>query len=130
MTAVAGSSSEFALGALNAVSGGTNTQGWIRLDNIVSDIAFNITGTFVGTIALQVSNQTDETKTRYSTVTTYTTTQSPLNIPREVGRYFRFIMTAYTSGTAYVGFSKGIDANGQLVDLTPQGTASAGTGSF
>ena len=124
MTAVAGSQSEFSLGALNA------STGWIRYDGVVDDIGFDITGTFVGTITLQSSNQSAETKTRYRTVTTYTAGAGPLAMPRLVGRYFRFIMTAYTSGTAYVGFTRGIDANGQLVDLTPQGTSSSGVGDF
>ena len=124
MAQVTNNPGEFSLGSSN------DSTGWISLDSIVSDIAFNITGTFVGTISLQVSNQSDETKTRLSTVTTYTTTQSPLNIPRELGRFFRFTMTAYTSGTAYVGLSKGIDANGQLTNLSPQGVSGTPTSQF
>jgi hypothetical protein len=124
MGSVANNKGEFSLGSLN------DSTEWIGLDTIASDIAFNITGTFSGTISLQVSNQTDTTKTRYSTVTTYTATSAPLNLPREIGRYFRFIMTAYTSGTAYVGLSKGVDVNGQLVDLNPQGTSSTPSGLY
>ena len=124
MTQVANNPGEFSLGSLN------DSTGWISLDSIVSDIAFNISGTFVGTISLQVSNQSDETKTRYSTVTTYTATSAPLNIPREIGRFFRFAMTAYTSGTAYVGLSKGLDANGQLVNLSPQGVSGTPSSQF
>lgn len=124
MTAVSNNPGEFSLGSLN------DSTGWIPMDNVLDDIAFNVTGTFSGTITLQASNQTDVTKTRYSTITTYTATQSPLNIPREVGRYIRLIMTAYTSGTAYVGFSKGLNTDGTLYDLTPQGNSGSGTGLF
>jgi hypothetical protein len=124
MTAVANNPGEFSLGSLN------DSTGWIPMDNVLDDIAFNITGTFSGTITLQASNQSDTTKTRYSTIATYTTTSSPLNIPREVGRYIRFIMTAYTSGTAYVGLSKGLDPDGRLFDLAPQGLSGSGTGLF
>jgi hypothetical protein len=124
MGQVANNPGEFSIGSLN------DSTGWISLDSIVSDIAFNIAGTWVGTIALQVSNQSDATKTRYSTVTTYTANAGPLNIPREVGRFVRFICTAYTSGTAYVGFSRGLDANGQLTNLTPQGVTGTPSSEF
>lgn len=124
MGEVANNKGEFSLGSLN------DSTGWIPLDSIVEDFAFNITGTFTGTISLQVSNQSDETKTRLSTVTTYTTAQSPLAIPREIGRYVRFIMTIYSSGTAYVGLSKGIDSAGQLVDMRPQTSSNAPAGTF
>lgn len=124
MGTVSGSNSEFSLGSLN------DSTGWISLDTIVSDVGFNITGTFVGTITLQQSNQSAATKTRYDDVTTYTAATPQRGLPREIGRYIRFIMTAYTSGTAYVGFSKGLDANGQLVDLTPQGASPTPSGDF
>lgn len=124
MTAVANSPGEFSLGSAD------DSTGWIPADASIDDIAFNITGTFVGTITLQVSNQSDVTKTRYSTITTYTTTQAPLNIPRELGRFFRLIMTAYTSGTAYVGISKGRQPNGEAFNLVPQGNTGSPTGQF
>lgn len=114
MTAVPSNPGLFSLGSQN------DSTGWIPLDSIIDDIAFNISGTFSGTISLQVSNQTDYTKTQYSTVTTYTATQAPLGLPRDIGRYFRLIMTSYVSGTAYVGISKGRSTGNQLVDLTPQ----------
>lgn len=118
---------EYSLATTSETTGAT---GWIPTDHITADFAFNITGTWVGTITLQASNQGTYAKTRYSNVTTYTANTAPLNIPREVGRYIRLIFTAYTSGTAYVGFSKAIDANGQLVTLSPQDQSSDPTGLF
>lgn len=91
------SSGESALGSLN------ESTGWLQLSGLTDDPGFNITGTFVGTISFQVSNQNSAVKTRYSTPATYTGPTGPLGIPRQNGRWYRFIMTAYTSGTAYVG---------------------------
>jgi hypothetical protein len=124
MSNVANNLGEYSLGSLN------DSTGWIPLDGTVADVAFNITGTFVGAISMQISNQSDYTKTRLSTITTYTSTQNPLNIPRELGRYVRFIMTAYTSGIAYVGFSKGVNGEGRLFDLRPQDNSDTPSGQF
>ncbi len=100
MTAVAGSPGEFSLGALN------ETSKWLPLLGLTDDLGFTITGTFVGTVSVQISNQGDETKTRYRTLPdVYTSAAGPLAVPRIAGRWVRFIMTAYTSGTAYVGIS-------------------------
>lgn len=117
---VAGNPGEF------AISGASDHTGWFPLDNTIEDVGYNITGTWAGTIALQVSNQNTFTKTRFSTVVSYTGNQSPLNLPREVGRYFRFIFTSYSSGTAYIGLSKGRDSNGALFDIVAQGERSGG----
>jgi hypothetical protein len=112
------SDSEYSLGALG------ESTGWFDNRSATADVGFNITGTFVGTIALEVSNQAATTKTRYSTVTTYSAPTAPLNIPRELGTYWRFVVTAYVSGTAFVGISPTIDANGQVVHLSPQSVVS------
>lgn len=117
---VAGSPGEFSITGLN------DHTGWFEQDNIIEDIGFNITGTWAGTIALQASNQTQYTKTRFSTVASYTSNEEPLNIPREIGRYFRFIFTAYTSGTAVIGLTKGRDTGGALVDIVAQGQRAGG----
>lgn len=117
---VANNPGEFAISGLN------DDTGWFPYDDVAEDISFNLTGTWVGTIALQVSNQNTVEKTRFSTVASYTVNSEPLNIPREVGRYFRFIFTAYTSGTAYVGLSQGRTALGQLIDLAAQGRRTGG----
>lgn len=124
MTQVANNPGEFSLGSNG------DSSGWIPADASIDDIAFNITGTWLGTIALQVSNQSDVTKTRISTVTSYTANQPPLNMPREIGRFFRLIFTAYTSGTAYVGISKGRNPNGEAFNLAPQGTSSDPSGLY
>lgn len=100
-TAVAGSGSgEFALGSLGA------STGWLPLIGLADDPSFGITGTFVATIELQVSYQADYAKTRYTTKATYAAAQAPTAIPRNAARYFRLIVTAYTSGIAYVGVSE------------------------
>lgn len=119
------SAGEYSLGVAN------ESSGWFDTFGVNGDIAFNITGTFVGTIALQVSNQESATKTRYSTITSYTTVQSPLDIPcsqesGRVGRFFRFILTAYTSGTAYVGIDSTYDTLGQPVVLSAQSATAGG----
>jgi hypothetical protein len=118
---VANNPGEYAIAGLN------DDTGWFVYDDVAEDIGFIITGTWVGTITLQVSNQTDFVKTRIAPpIATYTTNQESLNIPREVGRFFRFIFTAYTSGTAYIGLTKGQLMNGQLVDLSTQGRRTGG----
>lgn len=124
MSSISGNNAEFSLGSPN------DSTGWIDQNAIVEDIAFNITGTWSGTIQLQASNQPDVTKTRYSTITSYTANQAPLNIPRSLARYIRLIFTNYVSGTAYVGFSKGIDSKDQLVDMRPQASSNEGTSTF
>lgn len=121
MTAVANNPGLWSIASLS------DHTGWFPLDNLVDDIGFNITGTWVGTIALQVSNQADYTKTLYSTVVSYSSNQPPLCIPREAGRFFRFIFTAYTSGTAYIGLSKGRDTGGSIIDVPPQGQRTGGS---
>lgn len=100
MTAVAGNPGEFSLGFLN------DSTGWLPLSGLSDDPCFTISGTFVGTIQAQTSDQSDYVKTRFTVAGTYTTPQGSLAIPRIAGRWFRLIMTAYTSGTAYVGVGK------------------------
>lgn len=116
MTQVSGSPGEFALGSLN------DSTGWLQLSGLAGDPGFNITGTFVGTISFQVSNQSNAVKTRYSTPATYTGPAGPLGIPRQDGRWFRFIMTAYTSGTAYIGITAPGHAgsDGTPASISPQ----------
>lgn len=100
MTAVLGNNGEFSLGSLNAATG------WFPASGIVDDIGFSVKGTFVGTVTLQMSDQDDYVKTRIDSIADYTAPTGRLAIPRIASRWFRFIMTAYTSGTAYVGLSK------------------------
>lgn len=118
---VAGNPGEF------AITGANDDTGWIAYDDVVEDIGFNITGTWVGTIALQASNQADRIKTRYSTVVSYTSNQEPLNLPQEVGRFFRFVFTSYTSGTAYIGICKARLTSGAVFDLIAQGSRTGGS---
>jgi len=116
MTAVLGNNGLLALGSLNA------STGWLSFAGIVDDIGVDITGTFVGTITLQTSNQDDFAKTAISNIATYTAATLPFALPRIAARYFRLIMTAYTSGTAYVGVSKPNSAGRDSVPVpvTPQ----------
>lgn len=116
MTAVAGNPGLFALGALNAESG------WLQLFGLEDDIGFNIAGTFVGTITLRVSNQSANTKTYYSDLpTTYTTATGSRAVPRKAGRWLNFVMTAYTSGTAYVGITApNVAGSGEPASIAPQ----------
>lgn len=101
MTAVAGNVGEWSLGALNAATP------WLPLFGFVDDPCFIITGTFVGTIAVRISNEDDYVKTRFAALsTTYTAPSAPQGIPRISGRWYQLIMTAYTSGTAFVGISR------------------------
>lgn len=100
MTAVAGNLGEWALGALNSATP------WLPLHGLSDDVCFDITGTFVGTVTFQTSNQDDVVKTRIPPGTDYTAPVGPLGIPRIGSRWFRFIRTAYTSGIAYVGLSR------------------------
>jgi hypothetical protein len=99
MTVVANNNGEFSLGSLN------DATPWLPLFGLSEDPGFSIMGTFVGTITFQISYQSDAVKTRLREPSTYTAPAGPLAIPRADGRYFRFIMSAYTSGTAYVGLS-------------------------
>lgn len=115
MAEVAGSPGEFALGALNAATP------WLQLFGLAEDPGFNITGTFVGTITFQVSNQSSKVKTRVSEPASYTAIAGPLAIPRADGAWCRFIMSAYTSGTAYVGFTKPLGAGQEGVPGNIQG---------
>jgi hypothetical protein len=100
VTAVAGNLGEWALGSLNAATP------WLPLQGLSDDVCFDITGTFVGTVTIQTSNQDDFVKTRISSIASYTGAVSPLGIPRIAARWFRVQMTAYTSGTAYLGLSR------------------------
>ena len=120
------SQSEFLLAALN------EETGWFDLRGATADFGFTLySASFVGTVELQVSNQLSEPpKTRYTTVTSYSASAGPLNIPREVGSFVRFIVTAYTSGSMYVGISPTIDANGQVIYPNPQGNTNHPVGTF
>lgn len=100
MAQVAGNHGEFSLGFLN------DSTGWVESHGFVDDPCFTITGTFVGTIQVQTSDQSDYVKTRFTVAGTYTAPTGSLAIPRIAGRRYRLIMTAYTSGTAYVGIAK------------------------
>lgn len=119
---VANNPGEFVISGLN------DDTGWFPYEDVVEDVSFNISGTWVGTIALQFSNQSDYVKTRIGlgAIATYTANQEPLAIPREGGRFFRFIFSAWTSGTAYIGLSKGRITSGALIDLTAQGRRTGG----
>lgn len=123
MTVVANNPGEFSLGSLN------DSTGWIDIRGVADDFTFNISGTWSGTITLEASNQSDYTKTRTSTVTTYTANTAPRGLPR-VGRFVRFKMTSYVSGAAYVGFSEAKMADGRLIDLAPQSNTNDPTGLF
>ena len=116
MTAVAGNNGLFSLGSLN------DSTGWLPLFGIVDDPCFGITGTFVGTITLQTSNQSDAVKDKTSSIATYTVPVGSVAVPRIAARWFRLIMTAYTSGTAYVGVGKANCAGQDSipVSLSPQ----------
>lgn len=111
--------------SLFSIDVNTPDTGWIDASWLTQDVAFNITGTWVGTIALDISNDpTPTTKTQYSSaVATYTANQAPLGLPRNIGSFFRFRRVAWTSGTAKIGFSNGVDGNGQVKPLS---TESAG----
>lgn len=116
MTAVPGNTGLFALGSLNA------STGWLPFSGIVDDLGADLTGTFVGTVTLQTSSQDDFVKTAISNIASYTVPTAPLGLPRIASRWFRYIMTAYTSGTAYVGLSKPNSAGKDSipVSVTPQ----------
>lgn len=115
MTAVAGSPGEFTLGSLN------DATPWFPLFGLADDPGFNITGTFVGTITIQTSNQGDEIKTRVSALpTTYTTATGPRAMPRNASRWFRAVMTAYTSGTAYFGLTAPNSIDGVPASISGQ----------
>lgn len=116
MTAVAGNPGEFSLGFLN------DSTGWLPLSGLSDDPCFTISGAFVGTIQVQTSAQSDFVKTRVTVAGSYTTPQGSLAIPRNADRWFRLIMTTYTSGTAYVGLSKpNIAASDPIAcNLSPQ----------
>lgn len=118
---VTGNPGEWSIAGLN------DATPWIENSGFSQDAAFIITGTFVGTISLQVSNQRDEVKTRLIALsTTYTApSTAPLAIPSgdsvSVAKFYRFIFTAYTSGTAYVGLSKQNTAGGDPVPVSASG---------
>jgi len=116
MTTVPGNTGLFTLGSLNA------STGWLPFAGIVDDVGVDITGTFVGTVTLQTSNQDDAIKTAISNIATYTAATLPIALPRIGARWFRLIMTAYTSGTATVGVSRPNSAGRDSipVSLTPQ----------
>lgn len=100
MTAVAGNLGEWALGSLNAATP------WLPLHGLSDDVCFDITGAFVGTVTFQTSNQDDYVKTRIPPGTNYTAPTASQGVPRIAARWCRWIMTDYTSGTAYVGLSR------------------------
>lgn len=128
MGIVANNPGLFSLASLN------DDTGWLDMEAFTSDVAFNITGTWSGTISLFASNQSDLSKTQVSTVATYTGNQSPLNIPRQIGRFVRFQMTGWVSGTAYIGFSKGLISGpgGQvkITDIAAQSQTGGGASTF
>lgn len=114
MGQVAGNPGEFSLGSLN------DSTGWLASFDAASDATFTIRGTFNGTVALQTSDQADHTKTRVTTIATYTAIAGPLSLPRVIAGWFRLIMTAYTSGTAYVGIGAPTGPSGTPIRLAPQ----------
>lgn len=125
MTALAPTNpGEWSLGALNTDSG------WIDLRGVAEPFCFNITGTFVGTITLEESNQSDATKTRTSTRATYTSTTASLEIKPSTAKFIRFKMTLYTSGTAYIGTARVKDQAGRLFDLTDQSASAEPAGTY
>lgn len=114
MPAVANSPGEFELSALSA------STGWIPLFDASDDPCVTIRGTFVGTLTLQTSDQASATKTRTTTVTTYTAAAPTFALPRILGGWFRMIFTAYTSGTAFIGIGAPHGPDGTPVRLAPQ----------
>lgn len=117
MGQVANNPGEWTLSSLN------DTPGWFPLFGLEDDPCFTLTGTFVATVAIQTSNQSDFVKTRYRQETeTYATPVGPLAIRRVAARWFRPIITAYTSGTVYFGLAKPNRAgdNGTSSTILPQ----------
>jgi hypothetical protein len=117
MGQVANNPGEWTLSSLN------DATGWFPSSGLDDDPCFSVTGTFVGTIAVQTSNQSDYVKTRIRQETeTYSTPAGPLAIRRVAARYFRFVMIAYTSGTAYIGLAAPNRAgeNGTSSTILPQ----------
>jgi len=117
MTQVANNPGEWSLSGLNAATG------WFPSFGLNDDPCFSLTGTWVGTVAVQTSNQTDYIKTRYRQETeTYSAPAGPLAIRRVAARYFRFVMIAWTSGTAYIGLAAPNRAgdNGTSSSIQPQ----------
>lgn len=114
MGVVTTSPGEFALGSLN------DSTGWLPLFDSTEDPCVTIRGTFVGTIALQTSDQPDATKTRTTDITTYAAAAQPFAMPRQLGGWFRLVMSAYTSGTAYIGVGAPVGPDGVPIRLRPQ----------
>jgi hypothetical protein len=110
------------IGALNDAFGET-----LSLDPIQS-VAVQVSGTFVGTITFQVSNDKVNWITKSMTNPTasaVTTAAAPGLWSGDLGaRYFRAIFTAYTSGTATIGIY------GSSQSQSSQSTTIAGTPSI
>lgn len=104
-------------------------------------VALQISGTFVGTIAFQVSNDAVAWGTKalvQSTGTIVTTTTAGGLYSADIGaRYFRLVMTAYTSGAATVlieyskmsqsnnSASQAVSGNVGVTSLTPGTTGTS-----
>src|SRR5690349_16488276 len=109
------------LGPLYTIDGGNNADsGWLDISWLTADISFSIYGTFVGTVALDVSDDPALPKNNYRTPKTYTTGQDPLGIPRNIGSFIRFRRQSWVSGVALIGLSNGINSNGQVKPVSVQ----------
>jgi hypothetical protein len=85
---------------------GVDDNGWFDTSALPEDASFTISGTWIGSIALDVSNEEYEqgvARSQYRTAATYTSNTGPNEIPRNIGRFIRFRRSAWTSGTAYIG---------------------------
>lgn len=119
-----------------SISGSGDGTLWFDYSVATDPISFTITGTWSGTIELQVSNEqpatpSTSTRSRYSTVSSYTANQGPLEIPLNIGCYFRFVFTAYTSGTAYIGIGPTtVQRDEQRAFVAPQSTRNSLSSEF
>jgi hypothetical protein len=104
------------------LTGAGQDTGWIDVSWLTQDASFSIYGTWTGTIAFDQSDEPytqGAVRTSYSTPTTYTVNPTaPQGIPRNIGQVIRLRSIGPWTGTAKIGFSNGIDSEGNAQPLT------------
>jgi len=103
-----------------SISGAGVATEWLDLQGSVSDVGFAIVGTWVGTIAIESSDQEAYAKDRITEVETHTANTGRRRLPRDIGSFVRFRFTAWTSGTAFIQFTRAVGPNNELFELSGQ----------
>lgn len=119
--------------AKTTLTGASEQTDWFDLRAVADSVCFTLTGDFVNAVGIRYSNNEAQNKgTDYNPGTaTYSAAVGPLRLPFGIAKFVAFFSgVSWSAGkTCTVRFAMAKDPNGQLVNVTPQGTGGTqGTG--